>query len=197
VVLAPLLVACGVQATTGPAWVGPHEPAAWQLNTSLGTHAQRGPGGVVSMRLGSVIDHGIVLKSGTLRGGYDAVLIPGWLVLQPALDLGAGQAVRHVFDGVGAYGGGSLELRLRYWTGDREKTYNLAFPAFDLVLGGHGGVWVPPEHSNTTTPYLEGALDFGLRFGFGSDLTAPSRGEMPSRVSSTPVPAAPDPGGMR
>lgn len=193
VALAPLLVACGLEATTGPAWVG-RERAAWQLNGAVGTHAQRKSGGVLGVRVGSVIDHGVVLKSGMLRGGYDAILIPGWLVLQPGVDLGAGQPVRHVFDGVGAYGGGSFELRVRYWTGDREPSFNLAFPAFDIVLGGRSGVWMPPEHSNTAAPYFEGAIDFGVRFALGTDLTSPSQGEVPRRTTLTPLPSAPGPG---
>ncbi|HEX5098784.1 MAG TPA: hypothetical protein VFV94_04760 [Polyangiaceae bacterium] len=194
VVLAPLLVACGLHATTGPAWVG-RERMAWQMNGGVGTHAQRESGGVLGVRVGSVIDHGVVLKSGMVRGGYDAIVIPGWLVLQPGLDFGAGQPVRHVFDGVGAYGGGSFEVRWRYWTGDREPSFNLAFPAFDVVLGARSGVWMPPEHSNTTAPYFESAVDFGLRFGFGTDLTSPSQGETPRRVSLTPMPPLPSQGG--
>jgi hypothetical protein len=196
VVLAPLLAACGVAATTGPAWVG-HERDAWQANLAVGTHAQRKSGGVAGVRVGSVIDHGAVLKSGMLRGGYDAIVIPGWLVLQPGVDLGAGQPVRHVFDGVGAYGGGSFELRLRYWTGDRAPSFNLAFPAFDVVLGGRSGFWLPPEHSNTTAAFFEGAVEFGLRFGFGTDFTSPSQGETPRRTTLTPLPVAPSPGAAR
>jgi len=187
VALAPLLAACGLQATAGPAWVG-HERMAWQMNGVLGTHAQRHSGGVVGVRVGSVIDHGIALKSGVLHGGYDVLAIPGWLIVQPGLDVGAGQAVRHVFDGVGAYGGGSLEVRFRFWTGDRGASYNLAFPACDIVLGGRGGIWMPPEHSNTTAVYVERTLDLGVRFGFGSDLTSPSQGEMPSRVTPSTAP---------
>jgi len=186
---------CGVSATAGPTWTGRRD-VALQETVTIGTHAQRKSGAVVGLRLNTHVNDGLTLKSGAFHGGYDFILIPGWLALEPGADFGAGQPATHVYSGVGAYAGGTLVTRLRLTPGDREPGFNIAFPIVELTAGGHLGAWMPPEDSTTTRLYCDRGFDFGIRFAFGSDLVSPNqggiwRGDPKPERSTAPAPSPP------
>ena len=180
------LPGCHLQATAGPNWVG-HEDSELAGSLELGTHAQRKASAVVGARIGTLVDfdEGVTLKNGMLHGGFDWPIVPGWFMLEPGADFGAGQPVAQVFDGSGAYAGASLNMRFRPTPGgDREPGFNIAFPIGELVVTSRSGVWMPPEHSNTTAPYFDFSIEVGIRFGLGSDLVSPAQGRVSDEGTS-------------
>lgn len=183
VVLAAATAGCGLQVTTGRGATA-HEPAAWVGSVGLNAQAQRRSGATVGIRTGMLVDHGFVVKNAMLHGGYDTLLVPGWLTLEPGIDLGAGQSALHVFRGVGAYGGLSGTARLRFMTGDREPDYNILFPFMDLVLMPRGGIWLPPEGAGSTAAYFDWSIELGLRFGLGTDIISQRQGQIPEDQST-------------
>jgi hypothetical protein len=130
------------------------------------------------MRVNSVASKGYRLKSVMLHGGYDFLWKTGRWALEPGLDLGAGQAVRPVFDGVGAYGGAAATFRFRPYPWSLEPSYNLAYPMLEIVLLPRIGFWMPPQGSGSSTLYGEGGVTIGIRGTFGTDLATTGQGQV-------------------
>jgi hypothetical protein len=182
-----LALGCGLQLAGGVGNVG-HGRVDGVGHAGLTTFAQRRSGPAVGLRANMVRrDHGLSLRSGTLHAGWDARLIPGWFALEPGLDFGAGQPSARVFSGVGAYAGGAMTARLRVVAGDREPVYNLFFPVVELVVVPRAGVWMPPEGSPRTTPYGEGGIELGFRFGIGSDIIGAAQGHFSNEGTRKPA----------
>jgi hypothetical protein len=181
--LATATAGCGLQATVGRGGTA-QRPAAWVGNVGLDAQAQRTSGASAGLRTGMLIDHGLVVKNAVLHGGYDTLVVPGWLTLEPGVDLGAGQPAIHVFRGVGAYGGLAGTARLRFVTGDREPNYNVLFPFVELVLLPRGGIWLPPEGAGSTAAYFDWSVELGIRLGLGSDIISPRQGQIPEDHST-------------
>jgi hypothetical protein len=176
---------CALQVSGGKTWTG-SAVAADTATVTMTMHALRKSNGIVGVRLGTVFEDGLAIRHGILHGGYDIIAIPGWLTLEPGLDLGAGSPASQRFDGVGAYGGVSGTARLRVvGMGERETTFNIAFPMVEIVLLPRWGMWMPPEGSNTRTLYGEFSAEIGLRFAIGSDLATTSLGRARSETEGT------------
>jgi hypothetical protein len=183
-----LLTGCALQATAGPGAVG-HADSVASVSAAATMHALRKSNGIVGMRVGMRVDDGLSLKHGILHGGNDFLLVPGWLTLEPGLDLGAGRPFSPVFTGVGAYAGVSGTARFRVTPGgDREPAFNIAYPMVELVFMPRLGAWMPPEGSNTTTPYAEWSVEFGVRLAVGSDLFSPAQGKISDGGEATKAP---------
>jgi hypothetical protein len=171
------LSGCAFQATAGPTAAGLEKPVP-TATVGVTMHALRKSNGIVGLRMGSVVNDGFVPKHGILHGGYDVIAVPGWLELELGPDIGAGSAVTHLWDGIGAYGGASGTARLRLLgTGDREPSFDVAFPMLELVLMPRMGMWMPPERSDSRTPYGEFGVELGLRLAVGSDLAGTAQGK--------------------
>jgi hypothetical protein len=199
--LASLLatLGCGVQLTTGIARTGIGKAPAATLNGSATVQALRHSNSVVAARIGTVPDHGVTIKSLMLHGGYDWLIDPSTVGIEPGIDLGAGQPPTHFFAGNGAYGGVSTTVhsRLTGGTGDHIPSFNVVFPMLELVVIQRTGVWVPPERSNTTKPFVEVGIELGLRFAVGSDVATTGQGHVWDGGAPRPeTPGGPPPRGV-
>jgi hypothetical protein len=86
-------------------------------------------------------------------------------------EMGAGGSAVPEFSGIGMYAGGAAVPRLRLLGHeDRKPGYALVMSSVDLVLTPRLGIWLPPEGSASVRPYVEGALEIGLRLNLASDL---------------------------
>jgi hypothetical protein len=156
-------------------------------SAELGTHAQRKSSASVAARLGMLADDGLTIKHGMLHGGYDIVIVPGWLMLDVGPDFGAGQPMNHLFDGTGAYAGFSANLHVRPTPGgDKEPGFNIFFPLVEVVAMGRTGLWMPPEGSNRTDPFVDRGIEIGIRLGLGSDIFSPNQGRISDGGTSRP-----------
>ena len=166
---------CGLQVTSGPAWSGERNTAV-AMSGGLTMQALRRSNGIVGMRATTRIDNGLEIRSGMVHAGYDFVSEGSRLSIEPGIDFGAGGPVYPIYSGVGAYCGASGNLRVRLLgSGDQEPAYNVAFGFVELVLNPRTGFWIPREGVPTRV-YHDGAVEMGLRFGFGSDLGSTSQG---------------------
>lgn len=175
---------CGVQVTSGVASARGDSP---EVPLSLGamTHVPRIRQGFVGARLGMVFDHGAAPKHAVVQGGYELRIFPGTLVVQPALELGAGSPVSRSWEDPGAYLGISAATRFRlFGTGEEPATYNAVATALDFVVLPRAGGWMPPEGSGSAALAGEWAVEGGLRFTFGSDLFSPPRGRVEERETT-------------
>jgi hypothetical protein len=167
-----------MQLTSGPEWAGHNRRPVANLTATGTLEALRKSNSVVALRVNSVVSQGYRLKSAMLHGGYDFLWTAGRWAIEPGLDLGVGQALRPVFDGVGAYGGASTTLRFRPYPWTIEPSYNLAYPMLELVLLPRIGFWMPPQDSNNSTLYGEGGVTIGIRGTFGTDLVTSGQGQV-------------------
>jgi hypothetical protein len=170
--------ACAVQATYSPAWAG-HERAQQAVTVGGTMHAYRKSAGIVGVRVGTAIDHGLLPRQAFAHGGLDWRAVPGWIAVEPGLDLGLGGPLRSAYSGVGAYAGAALTARLRVLgTNDEETAFNVIAPAVELVLVGRGGGWMPPEGAESTTLVGEWSAEVGVRFALGSDVFSEPAGKV-------------------
>jgi hypothetical protein len=144
------------------------------------THAFRHGRPVFGFRLSTAYEHGFAIRSGLLHCGYDARLIPGRLVVVPAIELGAGRPATEAIGGVGSYAGAATSLRLRLLgVDDAEPAYNVYAVTSELVLGGRFGGWMPPETASVEKNVRwEWSIDLGLRVAVGSDVITSAQGEI-------------------
>jgi hypothetical protein len=184
VVLAVLATGCGLQATSGAVWT--KNEAAPSLTFTGTTQAYRTSSFVVGGRVGVAFHDAIVPRHAIVHGGYDWRVIPGHLVFEPGLDLGMGGPIARVYPGIGAYLGASPSLRLfLFGVNDDEPAFNVIATAFELVLTGRGGGWMPPEGAASTALVGEYGVELGLRVAIGSDVLADPLGKVQEPKSKT------------
>lgn len=172
-----VLAGCGLQATAGPTWVGGRKPASIVLAGVLEGHRTHGP--TVGARVGMAVDDGLIPRQGIIHLGYDIRAVPGSFVLEPRLDLGIGRPMAGGFSGVGAYFGAGAGARLRLCGVDDAVTeFNIMGMRVDLVLGGRGGAWAPPEGGGTADMTWEFGVDAGLRFALTTDIPSGPPGKV-------------------
>ena len=113
------LCACGFTLAGGPAGAfhkrlrdEPSDRVRATTSMSVTTHAFRNGGSVFGLRLMTAYDRGLAIRSGALHGGYDWRIIPGWLVLEPGIELGVGRPAARSLGGAGSYAGAAINLRL-------------------------------------------------------------------------------------
>lgn len=137
---------------------------------------------VLGARLITVADHGFVVRSGMIHGGYDWVAIPGWLTWEWAgVDLGVGQPVNRDYAGPGAYGGFANALYFRPCDNPaRRKEFSIFHRVLEIVLTPRVGWWSTPEDHRPTGIDFEYAADLGIRLVLGSDFASREQG-IPNR----------------
>lgn len=175
---------CAFQATSGPSWAGQDRSAA-ALTVGASTWGYRNSGAVVGGRVGMAIDHGLIPHQGVVTGGYDWRVVPGWVSLQPGLDLGLGGPVAAgAYPGIGAYLGAAATARVRICgVNDAEPSFTLIAPVLELVVTGRGGGWMPPEGNASTALVGEYAVEMGLRIALGTDVAAEAQGKVQAPAS--------------
>ncbi len=157
-------------------------------SASVVMNAAREHNGVVGARVATVADGGLEIRSGALHAGYDFVVAPGWLTLEPGVDLGAGSPVNRLYRGVGAYGGFAGTARLRpFGNADRGPEYNLFFLTPELVFAPRGGWWMAPEGAGRGFD-VEWGLELAVRVVFRSDLAGPPQGRPANDRQADPRP---------
>ncbi|HEU4408171.1 MAG TPA: hypothetical protein VFS43_23110 [Polyangiaceae bacterium] len=145
-------------------------------SVSASLNAGREHRGIVGARLTGAYDDGLAIRAGALRGGYDFVVVPGWLTLEPAIELGAGGPANRLYSGTGAYGGLAGTARLRPLpNSDRGPAFNVLYFTPELVLAPRAGFWMAPEGQGRGFD-VEYAGELALRLVFGSDLAGPPQG---------------------
>jgi hypothetical protein len=178
------LCGCALTATGGPVVAGPHAEPVPAVSFGASAFAFRKSSGTFGARVLTVADHGLKIRSGAVHAGWDWRAIPGRLVIEPGVDLGAGSPANIAFKSAGAYAGFAPSVRLRLWgVDDSEPAFNLLAPAVELVVLGRAGAWMPPEASHSATVFGEFGVEFGLRFSVGCDLFATSQGKIGSAES--------------
>jgi hypothetical protein len=177
---------CAFTLSGGPARSGHVKPLAASVALGASTHAFRDGAGVFGLRLLTKFDDGFSIRSGMLHAGYDWRLVPGWLVFEPGVELGAGKPLTEAFASVGAYAGVAGNLRVRVWgVDDAEPAYNVYAAAFELVLMPRIGGWMPAEGEENQSVVLEWSLELGIRFAIGSDLLTKAQGKIADTESRT------------
>lgn len=125
------------------------------------------------------VDHGLIPHQGIVHGGYDWRVVPGWVALQPGLDLGLGEPLAGGYSGIGAYLGAAATARVHVCgANDAEPAFNLVAPALEVVVTGRGGGWMPPEGNASTALVGEYGVEFGLRLAIGSDVVSEPQGKV-------------------
>lgn len=166
---------CGFQIGAGMAATARGEARA-TTSVSAALNAGRKHRGIVGARLTGRYDNGFAIRAGALRGGYDFVVVPGWLTLEPAIELGAGGPVNRLYSGTGAYGGLAGTARLRPLpNSDRGPAFNILYFTPELVFAPRGGFWMAPEGQGRGFDFEYGG-ELALRLVFGSDLGGPPQG---------------------
>ena len=186
-VLATASSGCALQATSGLNWAGERHPASLVLGGT--TESSHRNGATFGARVGMGFDNGLVPKQGLIHVGGDVRAVPGWLVVEPRLELGLGGPIASAYSGVGAYLGGATNVRLRVCgVNDAETAFNVIGTRFDLVLGGRLGAWAPPEGGSARLT-VEGGLELGVRVAFTTDIVSgpPGKVQAPKLQASNSV----------
>ena len=168
---------CGLQLGTGPSRNATgHTQQTYSLGASLAV--DRRSNGIVGTRVVTIADQGLELKALIVHGGWDFVAKPGWITLEPGVDLGMGSPVTNTFRGIGAYAGAAGNLRLRpFWNVAREPSFVIASLVPEIVFAPRAGWWMPSERSAA-----HGATDFefgweiALRINLSSDFSSGPQG---------------------
>jgi hypothetical protein len=157
------------------------------ISLSVGAPTFRGNTGSFGLRVTTAVDHGLALRSGAIYGGYALNLLPGALVLEPALELGVGRPAAISIGGLGAYAGAATQLRVPLiGTSETEPVFNVYALTGDLLLSARAGGWMPPEAAKDKRLSWEWSIELGLRFSLGSDLMTRAQGEQADTQSSQP-----------
>lgn len=177
-----LLEACAFGLSTGAANTSGNafRERAYTTSMTFTTHAFRQGRPVFGVRLSTAVDHGFAIRNGLLHTGYDFRLIPGYLVLVPAIELGAGQPAAQDLGGFGSYFGVATTLRERLsGVNDAEPAFNVYALNIDLFIGARVGGWMRPETSSASSRAVvwEGSIELGIRFAVGSDVITSAQGE--------------------
>lgn len=185
-IAAVFLGGCGVQFTGGPASTAGGQPVS-ALTAGASLHAMRRSSGVVGVRASAIIDDGIRVKQGFLHGGYDIRLAPGYVAVEPGVDLGLGEPLtKNYASSIGAYGGLSMTWRFRlFGYDDGIPTYTIYGIGCELVAVPRVGAWMPPESATDKKVYGELSAELGVRFVLASDIFVTPG---PSKLAG-PVPA--------
>ncbi|HKU38069.1 MAG TPA: hypothetical protein VJR89_07980 [Polyangiales bacterium] len=178
---------CAVTIGGGRAHAGHAKPTVWTGTLAVTTHAFRDGGGIFGVRLVSTVEHGFELRSGMFHAGYDWRVVPGWVVFEPGVDIGAGSPMSESFESLGAYAGVGANLRVRVWgVQDSMPAYNVYGGSTEIVLTPRFGGWMPPEGNPNHDVVLEWSIELGVRFAIASDLLTRSQGKLSDTDSRPP-----------
>jgi hypothetical protein len=185
------LSGCALQVTSGPSWANERHPAPIVVGGTL--ESQRASGGTFGARVGMAMENGLVPKQGIIHAGYDIRAVPGWVVVEPRLDLGLGGPIASAYSGVGAYVGGGASVRLRvYGVNDEETAFNVIGLRCDVLLSARAGAWTPPEGATSTRVVGEYATELGVRVALTTDIhSGPPGAVQPPRLGTATSEAAP------